>query len=107
MRHAAAKLEPLSRCGGFDSGRQHRPRPTGPHLLGAELPKLVQLQTSRYAGARLETVARQRARAIPSRRKGLSLALVVAFWRRPEGPTLPALGSRRAPGQPIGHASPA
>src|SRR5260370_12107577 len=88
MRHAAAQLEPLSRCRRPHSGRQPRPCAAGQDLLVAELSRIhvAQGRRRRHPSPRLDAVARRRSPAALQRRKISSLAPVLEFWRlRPEG----------------------
>src|SRR5882672_9998408 len=98
MRHAAAQLEPLSRCRRSRSGRKPGARTAGQNLLVAELSSFLGAKTSRYPGARLETVAWRRSRSALQRRKVLPLALVLEFWWGRHDRPLHALDRRRALG---------
>ena len=80
MWNAAAQLESLSRRCRSHSGRQPRPRPTGPNLLVAEL-SLFMAPKPVDTPARLEAMARRRSGAALQPKKVLPLALVLEFWR--------------------------
>src|SRR5580692_5159126 len=101
MRDAAEELEPLSRCGGADTGREPGASATGEDVLVAELFGWRDAKARRHAGAGLEAVAWRGAGAGVQRGEVLPVAMVLELWRRGNDGSLYALDRRGALGNEV------